>query len=140
MVPASGISGMRSPASHCSRRMCSKLLEAQLKEMKEYERFEVAVEVDDSEAWEITGEGPVASRWKVINKGDAANVDVRARLIAKQFKKAGADYIFAPTPPLSGFRLLCSSAATRRPDERGSSSSSTSSVLSSTRRPGSRPM
>jgi hypothetical protein len=94
------------------------VLDAQLKEMKEYERFEVAVEVDDSEAWEITGEGPVASRWKVINKGDAANVDVRARLIAKRFKKAGADSIFAPTPPLAGFRLLCSSAVTRRPDDK----------------------
>ena len=54
----------------------------------------------------------------MINQGDAASADGRAQLIAKHFKKAGADSILAPTPPFAGFRLPCSSAASRRPDEK----------------------
>ena len=45
----------------------------------------------------------------MINKGGAVNVGVRARLIAKQFKRAGVDAIFAPTPPLAV--SACSAAA-----------------------------
>ena len=52
----------------------------------------------------------------MINKCDSVNMDVRARLVAKQFKRPGVDSIFAPTPPLAAFRLLCSSAVARRRD------------------------
>ena len=54
----------------------------------------------------------------MINKGDSASANGRAKLIAKQFKKAGADSIPAPTAPFAGFRLPCSSAVSRRPDEK----------------------
>ena len=91
------------------------VLKAQKEELAEYARFEVASECDDDEAWTETGAAPVQSRWRVINKGDAEHMEVRARLVAREFRRAGVDTIFAPTPPLAAFRLLCSRALVQKP-------------------------
>ena len=63
---------------------------------------------------EQIGAAPIAGRWDVINQGDATNVDIRARLMVKQFKKTSVYSIFAPTLLLAAFRLLCSPVLTNR--------------------------
>ena len=74
--------------------------------------FEVSSECENKECQKQIGAAPIASRWDVINQGYAANVDIRARLVVKQFKKTSVDSILAPTLPLAAFRMLCSPALT----------------------------
>ena len=76
------------------------VIKAHQDEMKEYKSFDVYDEVDDELCWKLTGSNPVGTRWRVINKGDELHPDVRARLVAKQFKPKGWESIFAATPPL----------------------------------------
>ena len=50
------------------------------------------------------------------DKGVDGKVDVRSRLVARDFKGKGTckdkdDCIYASTPPLGGLRMLCSKAA-----------------------------
>ena len=71
-------------------------------ELDEYKKHEMAEEVSIEDCWAATGCKPVDCRWKVINKGDAVNRDVRARLLAREMRKdkVGWEAIFAGTPPL----------------------------------------
>eukprot|EP00971_Amphidinium_carterae_P153574 3044836-Amphidinium_carterae.2 len=59
---------------------------------------------EDAEAWQHTGMAPIGARWRVLNQGDAAHTDVRARLVAKQFRTQGWDSVFAATPPITHCR------------------------------------
>ena len=49
----------------------------------------------------------VRCRWVLCNKGDSANPDVRARLVATEINKDGRnDFFSASTPPLEGKKLI----------------------------------
>ena len=61
----------------------------------------------------------VRSRWVLCNKGDAAEPDIRARLVACEVNKDGKnDNFFASTPPLEAKKLLFARFAKER--QRGS--------------------
>ena len=70
------------------------------------------------ECWQKTGKAPVSVRWVDTNKGTPEFVEVRSRLVARDFKGADKDRddLFAETPPLEAQRLQLSRAATRRKD------------------------
>ena len=72
------------------------------------------------ECWDRTGKDPVSTRWVDTNKGGAEAMEVRSRMVARDFKGSDKDRddLFAETPPLEGKRMLLSRAATRRRDGR----------------------
>ena len=74
------------------------------------------VERSLEECWRKTGKAPISVRWVDTDKGLDGEVDVRSRLVARDFKGKGSgkdkeDSIYASTPPLEGLRMLCSKAA-----------------------------
>ena len=74
------------------------------------------VERPIEECWRKTGKGPISVRWVDTDKGIDGSVDVRSRLVARDFKGKGGgkekeDSIYASTPPLKGLWMLCSKAA-----------------------------
>eukprot|EP00971_Amphidinium_carterae_P340124 6478300-Amphidinium_carterae.2 len=75
--------------------------------------MDVYKEISLEEAMELTGTKPVSSRWKDINKGDQDNIQVRSKLIGREFKKPGVDSLFTATPPWMAFRAVFSSFMTR---------------------------
>ncbi len=81
-------------------------------EIGEYDRFNVFEETTDAVCREESGRAPVSCRWKIINKGDESKFDIRARLLARQFKPPGWESVFAATPPLWVFRCLAHCAVT----------------------------
>ena len=68
-----------------------------------------------SDCWERTGKAPVSVRWVNTNKGGPDKMDIRCRLVARDFKGRDKDRddLFAETPPLEGKRMLMSRAVTR---------------------------
>ena len=56
----------------------------------------------------------VGTRWVMCNKGDIANPDMRARLVAQEVAHEREDSYFAATPPLEAKRALISQMATER--------------------------
>jgi len=72
------------------------------------------------ESWDKTGKGPVSMRWVDTNKGGIERLEIRSRLVARDFKGGDKDRddLFAETPPLEAKRILLSRAATRRRDGR----------------------
>ena len=71
---------------------------------------------DTGECWERTGRKPVSVKWVDTDKGSAGKVEVRCRLVARDFKVKGEkdrEDLFAATPPLEGKRWLFSRAVTR---------------------------
>ena len=75
-------------------------------------------EVPTQDCWDKTGKGPVSVRWVDVNKGGEDKMEVRSRLVARDFKgnDKDRDDLFAGTPPLEAKRMLLSRAATRRTD------------------------
>ena len=76
----------------------------------------VWVERPVEECWQKTGKAPVSVRWVDTDKGVDGWVDVRSRLVARDFKGKGGgkekeDSLYASTPPLEALRMLCSKAA-----------------------------
>mgnify|MGYP000267371291 CR=1 FL=1 len=65
-------------------------------------------------SWALTGKGPVSVRWVDQNKGGEGAMEVRCRLVARDFKGKDKDRddLFAATPPLEAKRMLLSRAAT----------------------------
>ena len=61
---------------------------AREEEMKEIYKREVYSKVPISEAWLITGKGPIGTRWVDVNKGDDSNPDYRSRLVAQEINDA----------------------------------------------------
>ena len=53
----------------------------------------------------------IGVRWRDINKGDRYNVNVRSRLVAKEFNNKKCDDLFAGTPPVEAIRAIISMAA-----------------------------
>ena len=70
------------------------------------------------DCWNKTGKTPVGVRWVIVNKGDEANTDYRARLVAKELKIDERLDLFAATPPLEAKKLQFSRAATSRGNRR----------------------
>jgi hypothetical protein len=71
--------------------------------------------VNVRECWERTGKGPVRVKWVDTDKGTGGKVDVRCRLVARDFKVKGEkdrEDLFVATPLLEGRRVLFSRAAT----------------------------
>ena len=58
-----------------------------------------------------TGRKPIGVRWRDTNKGDWYNVNVRSRLVAKEFNKKKCDDLFAGTPLVEAMRAIISMAA-----------------------------
>ena len=56
----------------------------------------------------------IATKWLDVNKGDAANVDIRARLVGCEIAYEKRDDLFAATPPLESLRMVISLCASRR--------------------------
>ena len=57
-------------------------------------------------------------RWVDTNKGGPEKMEVRSRLVARDFKgnDKGRDDLYAETPPLAAKKLLISRSSTRRKD------------------------
>ena len=55
----------------------------------------------------------IDTRWVMVNKGDTTNVEIRARLVAREIKGSASSepMLFAATPPLDAFRIMISMAA-----------------------------
>jgi len=64
--------------------------------------------------WDLTGKGPTSVRWVDVNKAGEGGMEVRCRLVARDFKgnDKGRGDLFAATPPLEAKRMLLSRAAT----------------------------
>ena len=60
------------------------------------------------EAWDVTGRGPISSRWIDLDKGDMNKPNYRSRLVIQEVRHSGIDAIFAATPPLESLRFLLS--------------------------------
>ena len=58
-----------------------------------------------------TGRKPIGVRWRDINNGDRYNVNVRSRLVAKEFNNKKCDDLFAGAPPVGAVRAKISMAA-----------------------------
>ena len=58
-----------------------------------------------------TGKAPIETRWIDINKGDDENPSYRSRWVAKDFRRAWVETVFAATPNIESVRLLLASAA-----------------------------
>ena len=77
-------------------------------------------EVPVEECGAQTGKGPVSVRWVDVNKGGPDKMEVRCRLVARDFEgnDKDRDDLFAETPPLEAKRMLFSRPATPRKDGR----------------------
>ena len=73
-----------------------------------------------SESWEKWRKAPVSVRWVDVDKGGEERMEVRSRLVARDFKGGDKDRgdLFAETAPLEAKRMFLSRAATRRRDGR----------------------
>ena len=65
-------------------------------------------------SWELTRKGPTSVRWVDVNKAGEGGMEVRCRLVSRDFRGAdkGRDDLFAATPSLEAKRMLLSRAAT----------------------------
>ena len=85
------------------------------KELKYFEDKSVWKIVPTAYAKSVSHRDPISVRWVHTNKGDDLSPNLRARLVAREIRHNGEEPIFAPTPPLEGFRTVLSLAATRLP-------------------------
>ena len=88
-------------------------MKARMEEMEQFKKHQVYEKVKEEVCWQVTGKGPIGTRWIDINKGDENNPDHRSRLVAQQVKYNSKEKnIFAATPPLEAQKLLFSMAVT----------------------------
>ena len=75
-------------------------------------------EVPLADCWNKTGKAPMSVRWVDTDKGHGGDMQIRSRLVARDFKgnDKDRDDLFAETPPLEAKRLLFSRAATMLPN------------------------
>lgn len=89
------------------------VIRARKDELGQFRKHTVYVKRPLKESYEVTGKGPIGVRWIDINKGDAADEEYRARLVAQEVNNTKAkDNIFAATPPLESTKMLFSLAVT----------------------------
>ena len=65
-----------------------RVIRARAEEIAEFRKREVYDKVPISQCWERTGKAPIGVRWVDINKGDSANPENRARLVAEEIPPA----------------------------------------------------
>lgn len=87
------------------------VLKARALEMEYFAKLRVYDRVDRSEIAR-TGGKLIGTRWVDTNKGDSTNVDVRSRLVGREFNVGRDDALYAATPPLEALRVIISHAAT----------------------------
>ena len=87
------------------------LVRAAMEEELEYFNSYVWEAMDRKAAEKLEGHKLVRMRWVICNKGDEAEYDVRARLVACEVNTFKTDEYFASTPPLEAKRLLFSEFA-----------------------------
>lgn len=85
-----------------------KVRAARAEEIDYATRYNVWTLVPTQEAWDVTGAGPIGSRWIDINKGDVEHPNYRSRLVIQEVRHSGVEAIFAATPPLESIRVLLS--------------------------------
>ena len=95
-------------------RLPTKLVEEARKEEKKHvDHHGVYDECSIAEAIQVTGKGPIATKWIDVNNGDENNFEIRSRWVAKQLKMHSTEKSpFAATPPLETQKLLFSLAVT----------------------------
>ena len=81
------------------------VLAARREEIAYYKAMGAFTKVPISQCIARTGRKPIGVRRRDINKGDRYNVNVRSRLVAKEFN------LFAGTPPVEAMRAIISMAA-----------------------------
>ena len=86
--------------------------QAKVEELHEFKKHNVYGKVPLKECWDNTGKGPIGIRWVLVNKGDEAKPEYRARLAAKELRRGRRDDLFAATPPLEALKILFSLAVT----------------------------
>ena len=87
---------------------------AEDEEMKYMDELGIGEEVEERECWEKLGKAPVTTKFVRVNKGTAADPNVRARLVARDFEAKGDDGrvdLFAAMPPLEAKKMLFRMAA-----------------------------
>ena len=80
------------------------VLAARREEIAYYKAMGAFTKVPISQCIARTGRKPIGVRWRDINKGDRYNVNVRSRLVAKEFNNKKCDDLFAGTPPVEAMR------------------------------------
>ena len=84
---------------------------ARREEIAYYKAMGAFTKVPISQCVARTERKPIGVRWRDINKGDRYNVNVRSRLVAKEFNNKKCDDLFAGTPPVEAMRAIISMAA-----------------------------
>ena len=77
------------------------VVEARDFEMKYFRTMKVYDKVPRAEAY---GKPTVRTMWIDVNKGDAANPQIRSRLVGKEFRVDEDPGLYAATPPLEALR------------------------------------
>ena len=84
---------------------------ARREEIAYYKEMKAFTKVPISQCISRTGRKPIGVRWIDINKGDRYNINVRSRLVAKEFNNKKCDDLFAGTPLVEAMRAIISMAA-----------------------------
>ena len=87
------------------------VMAATQEEIAYYKAMGAFTKVPISQCVARNGRKPIGVRWRDINKGDRYNVNVRSRLVAKEFNNKKCDDLFAGTPPVEAMRAIISMAA-----------------------------
>ena len=87
------------------------VLAARREEIAYYKAMGAFTKVPISQCVARIGRKPIGVRWRDINKGDRYNVNVRSRLVAKEFNNKKCDDLIAGTPPVEAMRAIISMAA-----------------------------
>ena len=87
------------------------VLAARREEIAYYKEMKAFTKVPISQCIAKTGGRPIGVRWIDINKGDQYNINIRSRLVAKEFNNKKCDDLFAGTPPVEAMRAIVSMAA-----------------------------
>ena len=96
------------------------LVREALKEEMTHMMGEIFKVVKKSEAYRVTGKGPISTKWVDTDKSHGnGDMLVRSRWVARDFKAKGEkdrEDLFSATPPLELIRYLISRQATKRKD------------------------
>ena len=75
--------------------------------MKYCKEYQVYKKAPETEYWQVTGKGPIGTKWLDINKGDQANPEYRSRLVVQEIKLDKCQELLAGTPPLEAKKWSC---------------------------------
>jgi hypothetical protein len=89
--------------------------QARAEEIRGAISHKVYQKVPIQECYQVTGSGPIDTRWVDVNKGDDEHPDYRSRWVGREFKGTDNDRddLFAATPPLEAKKALIALAASQ---------------------------